>query len=277
MKKILKILIPALLALALVITLAFAMETGWFFPPSQTVISVSNTMGDLLIAHRGFSGVAPENTIAAAVAARDAGFSAMEFDVRLSADGEWYVMHDEDVDRMSDGTGKVSELTEKGLKYFRIDAGNGIEQYPDQRIPTLEQMLCEVVIDRMTPVVDVKTFGADRAAYEKLVDTLKTYVVGRCFVVSFDLETLRTVKALYPDATYMLLTHKVTAAVIRECAEAGVDGVDFNARRLTNWRHIRTIREAGMTAAAWTVDNLREAEALYKRGVEYLTSNIIKP
>ena len=91
-------------------------------------------------AHRGFSEKYPENTMAAFRAAIEAGADEIETDVRMTADGELVLIHDDNVSRTTDGTGKVCEMTLAELK--KLDAGvKKGKEFAGARIPTLRELL----------------------------------------------------------------------------------------------------------------------------------------
>ena len=120
-------------------------------------------------AHRGFSEKYPENTMEAFRAALDAGADEIETDVRVSADGELVLIHDETADRTTDGTGKICEMTLSELK--KLDAGvkNG-EEFAGAKIPTLRELF-ELVKDHPTLTLDIElkeypTDGNEEWAYE---------------------------------------------------------------------------------------------------------------
>ncbi len=93
-----------------------------------------------LCAHRGAMGTHPENTLAAFRAAVDAGAHMIEFDVQLTKDNKLVVMHDGTVDRTTNGTGKVSELTFAEIR--NLDAGSWKSpEFAGERIPTLDETL----------------------------------------------------------------------------------------------------------------------------------------
>ena len=93
-----------------------------------------------IIAHRGFSDERPENTIASFDHAIESGFSYLELDVHLSKDGILYVIHDDTVDRTTDGTGFVRDLHSRDINM--LDSGSWFDKkYFEQRIPTLESIL----------------------------------------------------------------------------------------------------------------------------------------
>ena len=92
-----------------------------------------------MTAHRGYSSVAPENTLPAFRMAGEYGFWGAECDISTTADGVWIIMHDETVDRMTDGTGRVADLTYEEICALTVDAGSNIEQYPN----TKDRIVCE--------------------------------------------------------------------------------------------------------------------------------------
>ena len=87
----------------------------------------------IIYAHRGASGHAPENTLEAFALAMEMGTDGFELDVHLSSDGELVVIHDEKVDRTTNGTGYVKDLTLARLR--ALDASNGMEKYKGAKSP----------------------------------------------------------------------------------------------------------------------------------------------
>lgn len=79
----------------------------------------------LLIAHRGAVHAHPENTLPALVGAAELGADGIEFDVQRSADGTWWVMHDQTLDRTTSGTGLIAEMRDEEINQLRIDGGAG--------------------------------------------------------------------------------------------------------------------------------------------------------
>lgn len=105
------------------------------------------SLNQAIFAHRGASAYAPENTLAAFRLAQTSQADGIELDVRLSADHQIIVMHDEDVARTTNGQGKVQQLTLEELR--RLDAGQG------ERIPTLSEVL-ELTGDQMMLNIELK-------------------------------------------------------------------------------------------------------------------------
>ena len=108
-----------------------------------------------IFAHRGASGYAPENTLEAFRLAMEQGADGIELDVHLTKDGEVVVIHDETLDRTSDGQGKVRDYTLEELKKFSFH--NHIEKYKGVQIPTLKEVLDLVENSSMKVNIELKT------------------------------------------------------------------------------------------------------------------------
>ncbi len=285
MKKAWKIVIAIAVVLALAaggVFAVFAVKKN--YAPVHRVTSVAEAkninpyvMPIKLIAHRGYSGIAPENTLPAIAAAGLADFYGAEFDVRLSADGEWFVMHDDDVARMTDGEGLISEMTAEEIGKLTIDAGNNVIQYPEEKVPTAREMIASAVENGLRPVVEIKTEGADPEKYRELAEMILSLAGDDYSVISFSLDVLVQMRKYLPEGELWLLSSKVTTEQIRACVEAGIDGIDFNANHILNHRHIKQILDSGLLAAAWTVDNIRMVDRMYSKGVYFITTNFIQP
>ena len=94
-----------------------------------------------LIAHRGFSCQAPENTVPAIKKAAEYGYDTVEIDVRQTADGVWVVSHDADINKMTDKRGKISSYTYYDLITADIDNGANHKLYEGTKIATLDEIL----------------------------------------------------------------------------------------------------------------------------------------
>ena len=131
-----------------------------------------------VLGHRGYSAKYPENTILAFRKAIEAGADGVELDVWLTKDGEVVVIHDETVDRTSNGSGKVKEMALEELK--ELDFGNG------ERIPTLEEVFEALPEDA---IVNVEIKDVD--AVEKTAEIIRSNNPSRVIVSSFIIEALR--------------------------------------------------------------------------------------
>ena len=126
-----------------------------------------------IIAHKGASGIAPENTLASFQAALDIGVDIIELDVRQTKDEEIIVFHDQFLDRTTNGTGNVHEYNLEQLK--QLDAGSWFSsKFSDQKIPTLKEVL-DLVDGRCQVLIEIKHM--DHPHYhdfsDKLVDVIR--------------------------------------------------------------------------------------------------------
>ena len=157
-----------------------------------------------VVAHRGASGVLPENTIPAFEHAIELGADMLEFDVRLTADGNTVVIHDPTVDRTTDGTGAISTMTLAQVR--ALDAGNGA------KIPTLDEVLDCAVPSGIQMNVQIYDAGFDMAPLtEKVVEALNDHGYDeRAFIASRG-DVVRLVKELDPKRPFCNLDGQTDA------------------------------------------------------------------
>lgn len=150
----------------------------------------------LIIGHRGAAGHAPENTMSSFWMAREYGAQAIELDTTLSRDGELVVIHDNTIDRTTDGKGVVSEMTVKELKQF--DAGRWFHpRFEGERIPTLEEVLLQLPEDF---IINIEIKGSDGELEERLAKLLvQCDRVETVFISSFRHKSLHYLKRLMPE------------------------------------------------------------------------------
>lgn len=185
----------------------------------------------LIVAHRGASGRAPENTLEAFRLAAEAAADAIELDVHLTADGQLAVIHDETLNRTTDRTGAVGELTMEEIR--QADAGAGFAgdggDYPYRgrglSVPSLPEVL-DWLPDALGLVVEIKA----RKAPDAVVEALRGRPVrddGRVSVISFDERAIERVRELDPAIRtgYLLVPGQSVEAGLIWATEHGHLGV----------------------------------------------------
>lgn len=155
----------------------------------------------IIVAHRGASRQAPENTMEAFRLGVEAGADAVELDVHLTADGQLAVIHDDTLDRTTDRTGAVGELTmdeirqaDAGARFARPDDAGLPFRGHGLRVPTLPEVL-DWLPDRIGLVIEIKA----RAAADAVVEAVQDHAVrsdGRLAVISFDEAAIERVREL---------------------------------------------------------------------------------
>ncbi|KAB8137530.1 glycerophosphodiester phosphodiesterase [Gracilibacillus oryzae] len=142
-------------------------------------------------AHRGFSSMYPENTLLAFKESLEKGVNMIEFDLRLSRDKVVMILHDETLDRTTNGTGPITDLTLRELK--QLDAGSWLgNEYEGLKIPTLEE-LCELLKDYPDTLlnVEIKKSPIAKEVMDKAVSILSGYgYLSKCVFTCFDADII---------------------------------------------------------------------------------------
>lgn len=205
-----------------------------------------------LIAHRGFAGVGAENTVGAvATAARRA--DAVEVDVRRCGSGDLVVVHDEDVDRVTDGSGAVADRTAAELAALDV-LGSG------EGIPTLDALLTAVP-DEVTVNVELKELGvaADAVAAAGRVE-------NEVLVSSFLPAALAECREADPAVPVALLFHEAPAA--RMALARRLDCAFVHPHYALAGAVVSEADAAGMGVNVWTLDDREQAERMADLGVD---------
>ena len=201
-----------------------------------------------VVAHRGFSAAAPENTMAAFTLAGEARAHVCESDLRFTSDGIAVCMHNASVDSMTDGSGQVSNLTYAQISSLKIDAGNGIEEYPDERVPLFRDFISVCAQYNMTALIDIKV-QLTPENIDTLMRDIKPYI-GHCIFSSGIEASLDALKNYDPSfmVTYIA---DLTQANINKCVSKGYDGISFEFSTYDGTL-IRKAYEAGLHLVVWT-------------------------
>lgn len=272
MKKAFSILLTVLLLFGTVsFTLTAAAEGVIYLYPSQTLPEHTLRM----TAHRGLSVLAPENTLPAFRLAGEYGFWGAECDISQTSDGVWVLMHDKDVDRMTDGEGLVSAFTFDELSALTIDAGNHVEQYPGTKVPTLVEYLDVCKAYGLHPVIEIKEVVdvnhlPDLAAILRAREEKDRFVI-----ISFGKDLITGIKTLLPDIPCYLLGGPCTAQDVDFCIDHGLDGIDTSYNVQADV--VRYAQENDVLLMAWTVDSVTWTERMADYGITDLTTNCLVP
>jgi glycerophosphoryl diester phosphodiesterase len=228
----------------------------------------------LLIAHRGAKKYAPENTLCALKKAHEQGATWVEFDVQLSADNHAIVIHDETVDRTTNGTGLVSELDLSALQ--QLEAGAWFDpSFKNERIPTLKQWLTCAASLNLSLNIELKPTG-DIQQQEKLIhrvlDDLKhawpaTHTPP--LVSSFNLSCLEKFKQAQSFCSIGLLLDTWDDQWEVMAQKLQCQTIHVQHEQLTRSR-ICAVKQAGFSVFAYTVNDLKRATMLLAAGIDRL-------
>lgn len=228
-----------------------------------------------LIAHRGASAIAPENTLPAMKLARQLGAQWVEFDVVLSLDGEPFVFHDEKLDRTSNGKGLIAKTTSAKLK--ELDAGAWFSPaYRDTPIPTLQLMLAYLSDIEMGINLEIKP-ADDRIELlvDKIFHTLEEYwsfSLPTPLISSFSIDALRLARARSSDAQLGLLLHEWRNDWQTIADELNCYSVHLNRDIVTKER-IKAVNDSGRSILCYTVNDAESARKLFDMGMDGIFSD----
>ena len=197
------------------------------------------------VAHRGASTEAPENTLIAYKIAKERGFIMAECDVTFTKDGIAVLLHDDTINRTSNGTGNVRDLTLAQVRQYDFGSWKGTE-FTGTQIPTFEEFirLCKYI--DMHPYIEIKS-GASQAEVESLVATVTRYgMLDRVTWISFEFSAIQYVKNVDDTARLGYLAAPITEAKITE---------------------LKTLR-TGKNEVFFSADNTKVTEALIERCIE---------
>ncbi|MBP3442664.1 MAG: glycerophosphodiester phosphodiesterase [Clostridia bacterium] len=228
----------------------------------------------LNIAHRGFSGNYPENTMLAFKKAIEAGADGIEFDVHFSKDGEVVIIHDEKIDRTTDGEGYVADYTYEQLCKFDASAGfKGV--YGFNKIPTLREYF-ELVrdIEGFVTNIELKTSENEYPGIEKAVlEMIDEFgLADRIIISSFNHYSVMRTKKLNPDiccgfleSSWIYNFGEYTKSRNVECVHP-----KFNS---LNEESVAEIRSHAVRINTWTVNNEQDVKRLYELGADAVITN----
>jgi glycerophosphoryl diester phosphodiesterase len=231
-----------------------------------------------IIAHRGYSARAPENTLAAVEKAIEAGADAIEWDVHVAACGTPVVIHDETLDRTTNGAGPVRGRTLAALR--ELDAGRWFgPSFAGERIPTLAEALARTE-GRVGRVYTEIKADPEPAEVDRILDVVRG--AGRIddnVFISFDWAALDRIAQRDDRAHVGYITDKlerVDSAVER--AAAGTRAIlDLDCELiLTHPEIARRALDRGLTLAVWTVNQAGQATRLHRSGVTRFTTNEVE-
>lgn len=224
-----------------------------------------------LIAHRGGGTVAPENTLAAMRAGRAHGYDMVEYDVKLSRDGVLVILHDDDVDRTTDGTGPAAQKTYAELA--ALDAGSWHSpDYAGEPVPTLRAVARYTLANGIASNVEIKPCPGREAetgaATALAVQALWREAARAPLLSSFSEAALAAAAKAAPDLPRALLLEGELPADWRKRLQGhGCIALNMNHRHITA-EIVSRVHAAGYRLSAWTVNDPARLTLLQDWGVD---------
>jgi glycerophosphoryl diester phosphodiesterase len=229
-------------------------------------------------AHRGAGKLAPENTLAAMRVGYAHDYRMVEFDVKLSADGVLFLLHDDTLDRTTDGRGPAGALTWAQLS--RLDAGSWHSRaFAREPLPTFEAVAQWAIENGVACNVEIKPMpGHERAtgsAVALAARDLWRDATLPPLLSSFSEDSLAAARAAAPELERALLVERIPADWRERLSRLGCIALDPDYRELTA-SLVQSAREAGYRVLTYTPNDLKSIERLLAWGVDTVITDAIE-
>jgi len=228
-----------------------------------------------VIAHRGASAYAPENTMIAFAKARELGIKWLEFDVTLAQSGEPIIIHDDTLERTTNGLGNVVDYSYAHLQ--TLDAGSWFNKsFTAERIPTLKQVIQFLQESHMAANVELKEFPGHEEklvthVLEELAPHLKSFGTDILFS-SFSVKELELLRQYAPECHMGLLLHEWVPGWQDICTSLNCASVHVYDDILTE-KSAKQIKSMNKGLLCYTVNNPARAKQLFSWGVDAVFSD----
>ncbi len=232
-----------------------------------------------LVGHRGAMGHAPENTFASFDMAQHMGAEFVECDVHLSKDNEVIVMHDERVDRTTNGIGLIKNLRLAQIK--KLDAGLWYsKKFKGEKVPTLRELLAWARHKhshskyQMGVAIEIKN---EPILYPKIAERLVEVIVeagmeSRVIVISFDHAVIKHMKSLNSKIATGILYGEAIADPVKKALAMQADAI-FPRRNLITKALVQKAHQKGIAVATWTVNEVPEMKLIVACNIDAIATN----
>ena len=232
-----------------------------------------------LVGHRGAMGHAPENTLSSFVLAQKMGAEFVECDVHLSKDKRCIVMHDEGVERTTNGLGLIRDLTVKQIR--NLDAGSWFSRkFKGEKVLTLDELLLWTKKQsslsgfQLGMAIEIKNEPVRYLAIEENVigSVVKAGMESRVILISFDHGVVKRAKAANRKIAAGILFDRPLNDPFQRARDVRADAL-FPRRHLVTRDLVQKAHKKGLAVATWTVNEVREMKKILACGVDAMATN----
>ena len=230
-----------------------------------------------ICAHRGASGIYPENARVAFEAAASVGAGWIETDIQCLADDELVIFHDTYLGRTAPGSAKVTALSWPDMAELDVGSWKG-NTFSSERPLRCEDLMAwqAEASDRPGIVWEVKCEDdseAVAAAAAAVTQRLQDAGDHRCIVSSFSRDVLVALRPQLPAISMALIAEALPEDGVAFCQEHGLEGVHLDGHQVTH-ESARTVLDAGLTLRCYTINDMNEAERLVALGVSMIMTDV---
>jgi glycerophosphoryl diester phosphodiesterase len=225
----------------------------------------------LIVAHRGASGHAPENTLAAFRKAVTLGATFIETDLQLTRDTHFVAIHDETVNRTTNGQGAVHDLSLAEIR--RLDAGSWFgSEFTGERVPTLEEALEFAKKHDVVFYLELKPAGSWGGEHALIGALRESGEIARTIVISFDTGILAALRKIEPTLMTGVLYDGQLTDPLDAALEVGARQVVVRGDLVTPWM-IAEARRKDLQVVCWTINHPAHMRSLVAAGVDGIMSD----
>ena len=231
----------------------------------------------IIIAHRGESYDAPENTLASVNLAWERGADAVEVDIRMTKDKKIVVIHDSTTKRTGNKNYKIEECLYNKLKNINVGFINGIK-YKAETIPLLTDVIKTIPEDKLL-LIDIK-IGKENIPYLESIISSVRHQKENIILISEKYEILKKLKQKIPEVeTYLILEKKWcwsgfnAKQILKKCKAIGLEGIDIKDGIYLTKEFIESIKNARVKIYTWTVNDPARAQILFNNGINGITTD----
>jgi glycerophosphoryl diester phosphodiesterase len=259
----------------------------WLFmilvhPQNMIAQEKNKTYRPLVIAHRGASAIAPENTLSAIKKAIEMGVDMIELDVQLTKDKQIVLMHDLTVDRTTNGKGRVRDLTFEEIR--KLDAGLWFSKnYEGEKIPTLEEVM-QAARGKCKLLIEVKRVKTNKPEIEaKIIQLIDKYDARSwCIVQSFETEVVKNIQSIDSSIECHKLVTMNLPVIPMHLDSRIKTGTIYKYKtvqsinpyfKMLNKRKVDKIHARGQKIITWTVNEKDDMKRMISYGVDGIITN----
>lgn len=242
-------------------------------PAQNGVSAVLSEPGEKFVAHRGYSNYAPENSIPAFELAGRMGFWGIETDISETYDGQFICMHDDTLDRTTNGEGNIADYTLENINAFRIDYGSNLKVTENLKIPTMSEYLSICAEYSCVPVIEIKNIKNYDAFLNEII---ASGLEQRCIVTGAinDVMEIRARNGVIPIMTigYTPAPYTDNLTDIAQITENR--GILYNYPQIDG-EIINLLHQQNIYCGVWSVDEPDTARTYLDYGADYIVTNEI--
>ena len=234
-----------------------------------------NSKNVKMVAHRGVSGIEPQNTLFSFIAAGNRSYYGIETDIHITTDGRYVCIHDFNFKNVAGREDlEIEKMTYDEARAVPLyDATGKVNQI--LHIPSMEEYIETCKRYGKVAVLELKSTFTKEQIAEIIEIVAKHEYLDKVIFISFIYQNLVYIKELKPDQDVQFLTDKVTDNLLEMLQKYGMN-LDIHYKAMMNKAAIKPFKKAGIEVNVWTVDNPEDAKMLIKNGVDYITSNILE-